>query len=85
MAVVDVPAPEAGEYPKSWLVWRQDLRTYFRSLSVDEAWAVDTAAGGSSFADICEGLCEWIDAQNVAAHAAGLLKRWVADGLVSKN
>jgi hypothetical protein len=79
----DVPAPEAGEYPQSWLVWRQDLKTYFRSLSVDEAWALDAARRGENFATICEGLCEWIDAQNVALHAAGLMKQWITDSLIS--
>jgi hypothetical protein len=28
-------------------------------------------------------LVEWIDAQNVALHAAGLLKRWVIDGMIT--
>ena len=79
-------APEAlkaAEWPQPWLVWRQDLNTFFRSLSVDEAWALDTVRSGKSFAAMCEGLCEWIDAQNVAGHAAGLLKRWVTDGMTS--
>ncbi|MEK7206338.1 MAG: DNA-binding domain-containing protein [Pseudomonadota bacterium] len=75
--------PQRSEYPRSWLLWRQDLKTYFRSLSVDEAWALDAAANGGTFAMICEGLCEWIDAQHVAAHAAGLLKQWILDGLIS--
>jgi len=74
--------PQRNEYPKSWLLWRQDLKTYFRSLSVDEAWALDAARVGSTFAMICEGLCEWTDAQYVAGHAAGLLKQWISDGLI---
>ncbi len=82
-ALADVPAPQTGEYPRSWLIWRQDLRTYFRSLSVDAAWALDAAAAGENFAAICEGLCEWVDAQNVALHAAGLMKQWIIDGIVS--
>ena len=82
-AVADVPPPQAGEYPQSWLIWRQDLKTYFRSLSVDEAWALDATRSGECFAAICEGLCEWIDAQNVALHAAGLIKLWITDGIVS--
>ncbi|MGE5240250.1 MAG: DUF2063 domain-containing protein [Bacteroidota bacterium] len=77
-----VPAPAAEEYPRSWLIWRQELKTYFRSLPVDEAWAIDTAVAGGTFAEICEGLVEWIDAQNVAVHAAGLLKRWIGDGII---
>jgi hypothetical protein len=78
----EVAAPATEEYPRSWLIWRQELKTYFRSLSVDEAWAIDTAGAGGTFAEICEGLVEWIDAQNVALHAAGLLKRWIGDGII---
>ena len=74
--------PRRSEHPTSWLLWRQDLKTYFRSLSVDEAWALDATVNGGTFAMICEGLCEWIDAQHVAAHAAGLLKQWITDGLI---
>lgn len=75
--------PKAEQWPITWLIWRQDLKTYFRSLTVDEAWALNSARSGSSFADLCAGLCEWIDAQNVAPHAAGYLKHWVGDGLIS--
>jgi hypothetical protein len=32
---------------------------------------------------VCEGLTEWIDAQHVALHAAGLLKQWLEDGLIT--
>jgi hypothetical protein len=78
------PELDESEYPIAWLVWRQDLLTYFRSLSVDEAWALDTMQRGESFAAICDGLTEWIDAQNVAVHAVGLLKQWLTDGLISE-
>lgn len=74
--------PRAGEWPQPWLVWRQELKIFFRSLSVDEAWAIDAARQDEPFASICEGLVEWIDAQNVALHAAGLLKRWMIDGMI---
>ncbi len=80
---IDLPTLVASEHPQSWLVWRQDLKNYFRSLSVDEAWAL-IAARHHDFAGLCEGLCEWIDAQNVAPHAASLLKQWVTEGLIQK-
>ena len=76
------PALLENDYPIAWLVWRQDLLTYFRSLSVDEAWALDALQRGETFAAICEGLTEWVDAQNVALHAASLLKQWLTDGLI---
>jgi len=78
----DPPVAELGEHPLAWLVWRRDLQQYFRSLGVDEAWALDACLGGESFEAVCEGLCEWIDAEHVALHAAGLIKRWINDGLV---
>lgn len=84
-AIKEEQAPEkpaAGEWPQPWLVWRQDLKIFFRSLSVDEAWAIDAVRAGEPFASICEGLVEWIDARNVALHAAGLLKRWTIDGMI---
>ncbi len=77
-----LPSPEKAPHPIGWVMWRQGLQIYFRSLSVDEAFALDALLRGESFGGICEGLTEWIDAQNVALHAAGLLKQWLADGLV---
>jgi hypothetical protein len=78
------PALEENDYPIAWLVWRQNLLTYFRSLNVDEAWALDALQRGEPFAAICEGLTEWVDARNVAVHAAGLLKQWLEDGLIAE-
>jgi hypothetical protein len=78
-----LPEPEQTEYPVGWMVWRQGLRIYFRSLSVDQAWMLDALRDGQAFAEVCEGLTEWIDAQHVALHAAGLLKQWLEDGLIA--
>jgi hypothetical protein len=74
--------PDSQSIPIGWVIWRQQLSPYFRSLDVDEAWSLDAARRGEDFSAICDGLCEWIDAQHVATHAAGLLKRWVTDGLI---
>jgi len=76
------PALEEQNFPVAWLLWRQDLVTRFRSLRVDEAWALAALAHGETFAALCEGLTEWMDAEHVAVHAAGLLKQWLTDGLI---
>ena len=75
-------APVQAEHPVGWVLWRQELNTYFRSLTVDEAWAIDALLVGENFPGLCAGLCEWIDPQNAPAHAAGMLKRWVQDGMI---
>ncbi len=77
-----LPPPEKAPHPVGWVMWRQGLQIYFRSLSVDEAFALDALLRGETFGALCEDLTEWIDAQNVAVHAAGLLKQWLADGLI---
>lgn len=76
--------PLRGAGPLSWVVWRPVLEPHYRSLEADEAWAVDAARVGGSFEEICAGLCEWLDAQHVSLRAAGLLKGWVTDGLISQ-
>jgi len=78
----EVPQPRRNDIPQRWLIWRRELKTYWRSLEVHEAWAIEQAADGASFAAICEGLLEWIDAEQVALVAAGFLKQWISDQLV---
>jgi len=70
------------DYPLRWLIWRKDRDPYWRSLEVHEAWAIEAAQNGASFAELCEGLCEWISEDAVAITAAGLLKQWISDDLV---
>lgn len=77
------PAAESAPHPIGWAIWRQQFKIYFRSLPPDEAQALDTLRAGGDFATLCEGLCAWVAPQQAAAHAAGLLKQWVADGLLS--
>jgi len=55
---------EKNDYPNGWLIWRNDLRTWFRSMDVDEAWAVDQLILGANFSEICMGVTEWVDEQN---------------------
>jgi hypothetical protein len=78
----EIPPRQRNQHPLRWLLWRRELKTLWRSLDVDEAWAIEQAAGGADFAAICEGLLEWVDAEQVSLRAAGLLKQWVDDGLL---
>jgi len=77
-----LPELDRKDYPLRWLIWRKDRDPYWRSLEVHEAWAIEAAQNGASFAELCEGLCEWISEDAVAITAAGLLKQWISDDLV---
>lgn len=76
--------PMRGDAPLPWIVWRPVLEPHYRSLAPDEAWAIDAARAGGTFEEICEGLCQWLDTPHLALRAAGLLKGWITDGLISQ-
>jgi len=74
---------EQNDYPIAWLVWRNELRTWFRSMDVDEAWALDQVSQGVNFSAICSGITEWIDEQNAPQRAAEFIQTWIQQGLVT--
>jgi putative DNA-binding protein len=79
------PLPDAvlGDEPKSWLIWRKELTACFRSLGEPESWALAAARDGATFTALCEGLCRWFSPDEAAPQAAGLLRLWVDDELIS--
>jgi hypothetical protein len=76
------PHPECAERAVPWLLWRQDLQNYFRSMTADEAVALDCAMRGHSFGEICEALAEWLPEEEIPLRAAGLLGTWADSGII---
>jgi len=68
--------------PVQWLLWRQELRTYFRSLSSGEAAALDAAREGLTFGELCGLLCAELGEAQAPVNAAGYLREWLGSGLV---
>jgi hypothetical protein len=77
------PEPELADEAVTWLVWRKDLSSHFRSLSAPEAWVLRGVRQGLSFPEICEGLCDRIAPEEAAGAAAGWLRTWVDDQLIA--
>ena len=71
------------ETASPWLVWREQLVTQYRSMPADEQRALDTLREGKCFNDICEALVTLMSEDEVPLRAAGLLKGWIAQGLIS--
>jgi hypothetical protein len=69
---------------ETWLLWRRQQMIHWRALGVEEAAALDAVRAHLGFGDLCERLCEWIEPDEVALAAAGMLKRWISDQLVSE-
>ena len=68
---------------QSYLIWRQDLDVRFREQADDEAHALTLVGQGATFEALCDGLCDWIDAEHVPIRAASLLKTWIFEGLLA--
>ncbi len=76
------PQLELAAAPVEWLAWRQDLRTWFRSLAAAEAAALDAARAGRGFGELCELLAATHGAHQAPAEAAALLAVWLGAGLI---
>ncbi|MGD2053129.1 MAG: DNA-binding domain-containing protein [Gammaproteobacteria bacterium] len=71
------------ESASPWLVWRDQLITRFRSMQADEQLALDKLRAGDSFSQACEALATLMSEDEVPLRAAGLLKSWMVQGLIS--
>jgi hypothetical protein len=76
------PQPAMLERPQPWLLWRQDLKTQYRSLDAAESAGLRVTLARGTFGAMCEVLCEWHDADEVPLAAAGMLKRWIVEELL---
>jgi len=78
-----LPVFAANSESQAWLIWRQQLKLLFRSLSVQEAFAIDAFLQGQSFAEVCTGLTKWLDEEQVVLNAAGFLQTWLSEGWIA--
>lgn len=67
----------------SWLIWRDDLITRFRSMLPDEEHALACLHAGGDFDEICSVLMDFHADTEVPLRAATLLKTWLSQGLLS--
>lgn len=77
------PPTAFSHTPTQWLVWRQELTSYFRSLPPTEAALLDAARNGWPFGELCALLCDELGDAQAPVQAATLLRGWVDSGLIS--
>jgi len=78
------PRPEIAPAPMPWLLWRQNLQNYFRSMNAVESAALDSALRGRNFAQLCEDLGALMPQEEIPAAAASLLGAWADSGMIVK-
>ena len=76
------PQPQLSERPTQWLLWRQNLQNFFRSLDPVESAALDSALRGDPFADLCAALTAWLPEEQIPLRAATLLGGWADSGII---
>jgi hypothetical protein len=70
------------EAPLPWVIWRPGRVSNFRSLEPDEAAMLGAMVEGQSFPALCEALLPYVEEDQAAARAAGLLRAWVEEGMI---
>jgi hypothetical protein len=78
------PRPEMATAPMPWLLWRQNLQNYFRSMNAVESAALESALRGRNFAQLCEDLGALLPQDEIPAAAASLLGGWADSGIIVK-
>ncbi|MDX5370987.1 MAG: putative DNA-binding domain-containing protein [Pseudomonadaceae bacterium] len=81
-AGADFPGSQPLAREELCLVWRQELVCRYRALAADEADALQCMLAGASFAELCAELAA-SHAERAPALAAGWLKQWLQDGLLT--
>jgi hypothetical protein len=81
-ADVTPPQPEFSEQPTLWLLWRQNLQNFFRSLDPIESAALDSALRGDAFGELCAALAAWLPEDQIPLRAATLLGSWADSGII---
>jgi hypothetical protein len=81
-AETEMPEATSLAEPQPWLIWREEFKTQYRSLSSDESAALEVMRAGGTFEALCDTLCAWHDMDAVPMQAAGLLKRWVVEQMI---
>ena len=77
------PKPRRSERRVAWIIWRQGLATYFRSLEPPQARALDAVRAGKTFGQVCKTLSSDLPRTDAPRAAAGYLRAWIGDGLIS--
>ena len=71
------PAIELSDEPDRVIVYRQELRSMFRSMSYEEAMLWDELAKGANFAALNELSATYGGDEEAAMRVAGYLKGWI--------
>jgi hypothetical protein len=68
----------------TWLIWRKEQSICFNPTNQEEALIIQTFCEGKNFSEVCAGLCDWFDEEQVIQIATETLSHWIVQGIFSK-
>ena len=78
-------SPQVIEEPCTYVVWRQDMMSYFKTLGAHEQLAIELMRKGHTFGELCEALADVVGEEQAMAVAAGYLSEWLNAGMLLKS
>lgn len=78
-----IPTLCQAENPVTWLLWRKELGSYYRSLSATDVLCLQHFQDGHNFAEVCDALCERMSEEEVPKEALSFIQRSIADGIIA--
>jgi hypothetical protein len=79
----DKPAAFESTAAASWRLWRQGVRTLFRSMDATESAALAVASAGGTFGEMCEVIAQQVGVADAPLRAASILNGWFADEIIA--
>ena len=68
--------------PLTYLIWRKDLTSQFKSVNMIEASAIAMMQKNQTFGELCEFIATQIEANDTIEMAAGLLVNWLQEEML---
>lgn len=78
------PKPTQLDACQSWLIWRKDFNSQFRTMAESEVIALNMAMMGATFGEICASLEVDMGEEQAMTAAAQYLADWLGNGLICK-
>jgi hypothetical protein len=78
----DETPPAKAADDTTWLIWRQELVSRYRSLQPAETAALEVMLSNGDFSTMCETLIAYAGEQETPALALSLLQQWIHDRMI---
>lgn len=69
--------PMIDDGPTTYLVWRQNMLSYFKTLEANEALAIELMMQGNTFGQLCEAMADVVGQDQAMTVTAGYLAEWI--------